>query len=233
MGWGYAVRVLVACEFSGIIRDAFITKGHDAISCDLLPTESPGPHIQGDVTCQLREPWDLVIACPPCTFLSYAGTAHWNKPGRAEKREEALAFFLLCYNANAPRICVENPFGYVHRAFRPADQVINPFDFGEPIRKRTCLWIRNLPLLWRHDDLFSVGGPRAVPPPEPIYVGVRKASGKPKARYETDCSGRKMAVRKWHRTEPLSCATDEERRHLRSKFFPSIAQAMAEQWNFP
>lgn len=224
------MNVLVACEFSGIIRDAFSAKGHDAISCDLLPTESPGPHIQGDVTAELRKPWDLVIACPPCTYLSYAGTAHWNKPGRAELRADALEFFKLCLAANAARVCVENPFGLPNQAVRPSDQIINPFDFGEPIRKRTCLWLKGLPLLWRADDLFGGDSPAPVPPPEPIYVGTRIASGKPKARYETDCAGRKMAQRKWHRTEAMSCATDEERRHERSRFFPSIARAMAEQW---
>lgn len=224
------MKVLIACEFSGIVRDAFIARGHDAVSCDLLPTESPGPHIQGDVVAELCKPWDLVIAHPPCTFLSYAGTAHWHKPGRSEKRQEAMEFFMRCYRANAPRVCVENPFGLPCQQFRPADQIINPFDFGESIRKRTCLWLRGLPLLWRGDDLFAVGGNQPVPPPEPIYIGVRKNSGKPKARYETDCAGRKMAVRRWHTTEAISCATDEERRHERSRSFRSIANAMAEQW---
>lgn len=225
------MRVLVACEFSGTVRDAFLAIGHDAISCDILPTENPGPHIQGDVIPILREPWDLIIAHPPCTYLSYAGTAHWNKPGRAEKRGKAMAFFMECYNANSEKVCVENPFGLPCQEFRQPNQKINPFDFGEPVRKRTCLWLRGLLPLFRSDELFGLGSKLpTLSPPEPIYVGVRIASGKRKARHAVDCAGRSGPLRRWHWTEGLSHATDEERRHERSRSFKSIATAMAEQW---
>ncbi|WP_223847228.1 hypothetical protein [Hymenobacter montanus] len=116
------MRVLVACEYSGIVRDAFLAAGHDALSCDLLPTENPGPHHQGDVRELLREGWDLMIAHPPCRYLSYAGTRHWNAPGRAEKREEALKFMRELYHAPIEFVAVENPKGYLGQAFRPADQ---------------------------------------------------------------------------------------------------------------
>lgn len=222
------MRVLIACEFSGIVRDAFTARGHDAWSCDLLPSERPGQHIQGDVTPILREPWDLVIAHPPCTYLSYAGNAHWNNPGRAKKREEAMAFFMECYNANAPRVCVENPFGYPVKAFRRPCQIINPFDFGEPIRKRTCLWLRGLMILWRGDDLFEGTG-QPVPPPEPVYVGVRKATGKPEKRYTQDVRPHKRFAGQWHWIESVSPGMD--RAHERSRSFPSIAATMAEQWS--
>lgn len=215
-------RILVACEFSGIIRDAFSARGHDAWSCDLLPSERPGQHIQGDVVPILREPWDLVIAHPPCTYLSYAGTAHWNKPGRAEKRGEAMEFFIQCYDANAPKVCVENPFGWPCQAFKKPSQIVNPFDFGQPIRKRTCLWLRGLPLLWRGDDLFRGSG-TPVDPPEPVYIGTRIATGKPKRRYTQD-----VRPRNWHWIESVSPGMD--RAHERSRSFPSIAAAMAEQW---
>lgn len=223
------MKILIACEMSGIVRDAFIARGHDAISCDLMPSERPGPHVQGDVRGMLKQLWDMVIAHPPCTYLSYAGNAHWNRPGRAALREEAMDFFMACYQANRPKVCVENPFGLPNQRFRPSDQIINPFDFGEAHRKRTCLWLRGLPLLWRGDDLFADGNSSPVAPPEPIYVGVRKASGKSKPRHETDCGGRKMS-RRWHRTEAISCATDEQRRIERSRTFASIASAMASQW---
>lgn len=219
--------MLVACEFSGIVRDAFVARGHDAWSCDLLPTERPGNHIQGDVLPLLKEPWDLVIAHPPCTYLSYAGTAHWNKPGRAELRNDALRFFVACYNANAPKVCVENPFGYPCQAFKQPSQVVNPFDFGEAVRKRTCLWLRGLPILMTSNDLWG-HSVAAVAPPEPIYVGVRKATGKPKARYETDVVGATGRRRRWHWTESVSPTKD--RRRERSRTFTSIARAMAEQW---
>lgn len=219
------MRVLVACEFSGIVRDAFAARGHDAWSCDLLPTERPGQHIEGDVTSQLARPWDLVVAHPPCTFLTYAGTAHWNKPGRAENRVKAMAFFMACYRANAPKVCVENPFGLPYKEFRKPDQIVNPFDFGQSIRKRTCLWLRGLPILYRGDDLFAVGTTMPVPAPEPLYVGTRIATGKRKARYAMDTS-----VRRWHWTEPQSSASHKDRAHERCRSFQSIADAMAEQW---
>ena len=203
------MRVLIACEFSGLVRDAFRAHGHDAWSCDLLPTEREGPHIQGDVSPLLRKPWDIVIAHPPCTFLSYAAKKYWDRPGRAEKREAALSFFMECYNANAPRVCVENPVGLPNTVFRKPDQVIQPFFFHERQRKTTCLWLRGLhPLDSRKtDELF--GPATHLPPPEPIYVD--RKSGK--RRYFTDAiSGGKYGG------------------HKRSRTFQGIADAMAEQW---
>ena len=220
------MKVLVACEFSGIVRDAFRERGHDAWSCDLLPSERPGFHIEQDVFIAIAaRKWDMMIAHPPCTYLTYAGTAHWNKPGRSEARDLAMKFFMDLYNADIPKVCVENPFGYPWKAFRRADQTINPFDFGESVRKRTCLWLRNLPILFRCGELFPVGQTgESVSAPEPIYVGTRLKSGKPKARYTVDCT----RPRRIHSTEAMS--SDKNRAHERSRSFPSIAKAMAEQW---
>lgn len=220
------MKILIACEFSGIVRDAFIAKGHDAMSCDLLPTERPGPHYQGEVENILEDGWDMMIAHPPCTYLSYAGTAHWNKPGRAEQRTKAMAFFMSLVNAPINKICIENPFGLPCQEYRPPDQIVNPFDFGEPVRKRTCLWLKNLPALivgrglWR--DLATVP---ALPPPEPVYVGVRKATGKPKNGYMVEAPTKKRAL---HWTEAMSYSAN--RQHERSRFFVGIANAMADQW---
>ena len=140
------MRILVACEYSGIVRDAFLKNGHDAISCDLLPTDSPGPHYQGSVLDIIDENWDMMIGHPPCTFLSYSGLKYWDRPGRAEKREEALNFFKTLYNSNIPRIALENPMGYVS-TWKHYDQLIEPYYFGDPEKKRTCLWLKNLPPL--------------------------------------------------------------------------------------
>jgi hypothetical protein len=202
------MRVLVACECSGAVRDAFLALGHDAISCDLLPSETPGSHVQGDVTPMLGDPWDLVIAHPPCTFLSYAATKYWNRPGRAEKREAALSFFVACYNANAPRVCVENPVGYPNTVFRKPDQVIQPFHYGDRQRKQTCLWLRGLLPLWSRptDELF--GTRTHTDPPEPTYVDHK--------------SGKKRYF-----TEAISGGGGGGKR---SKTFPGIAAAMAQQW---
>jgi len=149
------MRVLVACEFSGIVRDAFIARGHDAISADLLPSERPGPHVVGDVLPLLREPWDLVIAHPPCTYLTNAG-ARWlyvggrgNVPDLARwaEMEAAADFFYDCYNANAPMVVVENPIMHRNAAIRPADQYVQPWQFGHGEVKATGLWMRGLPKL--------------------------------------------------------------------------------------
>jgi len=157
----------VACERSGTVRDAFIARGHDAWSCDLQ--ESSGNHIQGDVLPILAQGWDLIIAHPPCTYLSVVANAHAKKPGRSEKRDAAFEFFMACVNAPCAKICVENPVGYPCTKYRHADQIIDPFDFGEPERKRTALWLKGLPLLQRthaeNDDLFL---PTCMPPPSEI-----------------------------------------------------------------
>lgn len=142
------MRVLVACEYSGRVRDAFITKGHDAVSCDLLPTDAPGPHYQGDVRDLLSEQWDLLIAFPPCTYLCSSGL-HWNKrvPSRAAQTQDALDFVRLLLNAPIERIALENPVGCISTNVRKPDQVIQPWQFGHPESKTTCLWLKGLPPL--------------------------------------------------------------------------------------
>ena len=140
------MKVLVACEFSGIVRDAFSERGHDAISCDLLPTERPGPHIQGDVRELLREPWDLVIAHPPCRYLTKARGSFY---GDDDELYPAMEFFIDCQNANAPKVAVENPtmYKFVRRIVGEPDCVVEPFHYGEPYSKRTCFWLKGLPPL--------------------------------------------------------------------------------------
>jgi hypothetical protein len=135
----------VACEFSGVVRDAFRARGHDAWSCDLLPTERPGPHIQGDVLGVLGDGWDVMVAHPPCTYLSRAGARWWK--GREHLATDAAAFVLALWNAPIPRVAIENPIGMLNRLWRYPDQTIEPWHFGDPYTKRTCLWLRGLPPL--------------------------------------------------------------------------------------
>lgn len=137
------MRVLVACEFSGIVRDAFRARGADAVSCDLLPSERAGPHIQGDVIPLLSEPWDLVVAFPPCTHLAVSG-ARWFKEKRHEQ-DDALAFVALL--AALPRYVIENPIGALSTRWRKPDQIIQPWMFGHGETKATCLWLRGVPPL--------------------------------------------------------------------------------------
>ena len=142
------MRVLVACEFSGIVRDAFRAKGHDAWSCDMLPSErDPAFHIQGDVLGYLRgnPPWDLMIAHPPCTHLAVSG-ARWFKDKRVEQ-DMAIDFFMQMINAPIEKICVENPVSIMSTRYRKPDQIIQPWMFGHGETKATCLWLKNLPLL--------------------------------------------------------------------------------------
>ena len=215
------MKILVACEYSGIVRDAFAALGHEAWSCDLLPTEKPGPHLQGDIRLFLGEcqannykQWDLMIAHPPCTYLSYAANGYWNMPGRAAKRLDALDFFLTLWNAPIDKICLENPLGCADAIIEKHTQIINPYYFGEPHLKRTCLWLKNLPkLIHRKDnDLFGIA--THVGKPEPIY---------------TDKSGKKRYF-----TDAANGAHGEGNSFKkRSKTFESIAAAMADQWGQP
>ena len=146
------MKVLVACEYSGIVRDAFAAKGHNAWSCDILPTESPGNHYQGDVLEHLDKGWDLMIAHPPCTYLSNAGARYLYPKGKLNEDRyklglKAKEFFMALYNAPINKICVENPISSRIFALPKYTQTIQPYEYGHPVQKKTCLWLKNLPEL--------------------------------------------------------------------------------------
>lgn len=197
------MRVLVACETSGIIRDAFRRRGHDAVSCDLLACDDDGPHARGDVRAILdqRWDWDLLIAHPPCTYLCSSGL-HWNRriPERENQTNEALDFVRELMEAPVPRIAIENPVGRIGTAIRPADQYIQPYEFGHDASKKTGLWLKNLPLL------------RATG-----FVEPRMVDGKPRWANQTDSGQNRLGP-------------SEDRWALRSRTYSGIAEAMAEQW---
>ena len=142
------MRVLIACEFSGVVRDAFIAAGHDAVSCDLMPSEKPGPHITGNVTQLLNDSWDLMIAHPPCTYICNSGV-RWlhSRPGRWELLNEAKIFFNLFLNSDIEKIAIENPIPHKYAELPKYTQIIQPWQFGHGETKKTCLWLKNLPLL--------------------------------------------------------------------------------------
>ncbi len=140
------MRVLIGCEFSGVVRDAFIARGHDAVSCDLLPSETPGPHIQGDVLYPaMHGPWDLAIFHPPCTHLAVSG-ARWFKAKNAEQ-QQALEFVKTLLDAPITRIALENPISIISSRIRKPDQIIQPWQFGHGEVKATCLWLKGVPAL--------------------------------------------------------------------------------------
>jgi len=142
------MRVLIACEFSGVVRDAFIRGGHEAVSCDLLPSESDGPHYQGDVRDILDYPWDLVIAHPPCTDLAVSGARYFAAKRASASQYASAAFFLLFARlSHVPRVAIENPVGIMSTLWRRPDQIIQPWQFGHGETKATCLWIKGLPRL--------------------------------------------------------------------------------------
>jgi len=202
-------RVLIACEYSGTVREAFRKRGFDAWSCDLLPTEIPGQHIQGDVLPVLGDGWDLIIAHPPCTHLAVSGARHFEAKRADGRQAEAIEFFMAMINAPAFHIAVENPVCIMSSVYRPADQVINPFYFGDEARKKTCLWLKNLPKLChiRHDDLFE----------KKTWVSEGEL-----IHYD---SGRTMP--KWY--ADAFRLPKEQRQKIRSKTFQGIADAMATQ----
>lgn len=141
------VKVLVACEYSGVVRDAFLKKGYEAMSCDLLPTENPGPHYQGDIRDVLNYPWDLMIAHPPCTHLSVSGAKHFEKKKQLGLQQAGVSFFMMLAKADIPKICIENPVSIISSIWCKPSQIIQPWQFGHGETKATCLWLKGLPKL--------------------------------------------------------------------------------------
>lgn len=158
------MRVLIACEYSGTVRDAFLARGHEAMSCDLLPTDAPGPHYQGDVRDVLHYPWDLMIAHPPCTHLSVSGARHFEAKRMDGRQQAAVSFFMELARAPIPMIAIENPVCVMSSLYRKPDQTIQPHMFGHPESKATCLWLKNLPLLRPTHDVRAAMAelPRSV-----------------------------------------------------------------------
>jgi len=208
-------KVLIACECSGAVRDAFAAKGFDAWSCDIKPTERPGQHIQGDALEAIKsQQWDLMIAHPPCTYLAVSGAGwFYNKDGsrnerRWELQAEALEFVKALMAADIPKIAVENPISVISTRIRKPDQIIQPWWFGHPHTKSTCLWLKGLPLL-KPTNIVEKGG---------YKTWVCSTTGRIKRQsqwdYDAACKGR----------------TPAERAAIRSRTFQGIADAMADQW---
>ena len=196
------MRVLVACESSGAVRDAFIRAGHDAVSCDLLPTDAPGPHYQGSVLDIIADGWDLMVAHPPCTYLSVSGM-HWTTRGLRDPKltEDALEFARALMNAPIEKIAIENPVSIISSRIRKPDQIIQPHQFGHDASKKTCLWLKNLPLLKPTN-----------------HIPGRMVGGKLRWANQTDSGQNRLPPSK-------------DRWKLRSQTYWGIAQAMAEQWS--
>jgi len=195
------MRVLIACEYSGAVRDAFKRAGHDAMSCDLLPTDVAGWHYQGDVMDVIGDGWDLMIAHPPCTYLCASGL-HWNKrrPERAQQTAEALDFVRMLLDAPIARIALENPIGCISTQIRKPTQTIQPWQFGHDASKATCLWLKNL-----------------APLTPTQTIAPRMVDGRKRWANQTDSGQNRL---------PPSA----DRWKIRSETYRGIADAMAAQW---
>jgi site-specific DNA-cytosine methylase len=197
------MRVLVACEFSGIVREAFKERGHDAWSCDLLPTEIQGQHIQGNVLKILNDGWDLMIAHPPCTHLAVCGAPSFKHKIADGRQQGAIDFFMSIATAHIGKIAIENPICIMSSRYRKPDQIIQPCYFGDADSKKICLWLKNLPPLYFGPLLTNV-----VEPKDKVFRSKKTKSGF--SRY--------------------SAIHESGQGHQRSRFFQGIANAMAEQW---
>lgn len=196
------MKILIACEYSGKVRDSFRQRGHEAVSCDLLPTDVPGPHYQGDVFDIINDGWDMMIGFPPCTYVCVSGL-HWNKKvqGRQQKTDEAIEFFKTLLSVDIPHIALENPVGCLSTYVRKPDQIIQPYQFGDDASKKTCLWLKNLP------------------PLKPTkYIEPRIVDGKPRWGNQTDSGQNNLPPTK-------------DRWKIRSETYTGIANAMADQWS--
>lgn len=195
------MKVLIACEFSGTVREAFRKLGHDAWSCDLEPTDTPGNHYQGDVLDILKEGWDLMIAHPPCTHLAVSGARHFEQKRKDGRQKQGIDFFMEMINAPIPKIAVENPVGIMSSLYRKPNQIIEPYEYGYECTKKTCLWLKDLPLL-KPTNIVGKGD---------IWVAK---------------SGKRMS--QWYYDS--SCLPPKQREKMRNKTFQGIADAMAQQW---
>lgn len=197
------MRVLIACEFSGTVREAFKAKGHDAWSCDLEPTDLPGNHYQGDVMDIIADGWDLMIAHPPCTHLAVSGARHFEQKRKDGRQQQGIDFFMQMINAPISKIAVENPIGIMSTIYKKPDQIIQPFEYGHSTTKGTCLWLKGLPLL----------KPTNIVKKEEII---------------TLSSGKRMS--KWYYETSKLNFKNGSRAKARNKTFQGIADAMADQW---
>lgn len=195
------MKVLIACEFSGTVREAFRKLGHDSWSCDIVKSDDDSPyHIQDDVLKIINNEWDMMIAFPPCTHLAVSGAKHFAKKKEDGRQQQGIEFFMNLINADIPLIAVENPVGIMSTIYRKPDQIINPFEFGHNVSKKTCLWLKDLPKL-KATNLVDPG------------------------EYITFPSGKRM--HKWYADKAFG---GEARQKVRNKTFKGIADAMAQQW---
>lgn len=219
------MKILVACEFSGVVREAFNARaGCYAVSCDLLPCEDgrSDVHFQGDVREILNNDWDLIIAHPPCTHLASSGAAHFAAKRADGRQQEGIDFFMLFTRLKCPRVCIENPVGIMSRLYRKPDQIIQPYQFGHPESKATCLWLKGLPKLVKTHDLEPIWRKNLDGTDAKDSKGKRynAAHNRPQIRWENQTASGQNKL-----------GPSKDRWKLRSITYSGIAAAMADQWS--
>jgi len=214
------MKILVACEESQAVTIELRKRGHEAFSCDILECSGGHTewHIKGDVLEQLDKGWDMMIAFPPCTHLAVSGAAWFEQKRKDGRQQQGIDFFMSIVNAPIEKIAIENPVGIMSTIYREPDQIIQPYYFGDEAQKTTCLWLKNLPLLYHNDkpNLFDK---------DVTHVG--------KGEFFEWVDGKTGNIKKqpkWYADAFMNAKTKDEVGHLRSKTFPGIAKAMAEQW---
>ena len=209
------MKILIACEESQAVCKEFRFLGHEAYSCDIQDCSGDKPqwHIKGDVIEQLNKGWDMMISFPPCTHLAVSGAAWFEEKRKDGRQQEGIDFFMKMVNAPIKRIAIENPIGIMSKIYRKPDQIIHPYYFGDNVSKSTCLWLKNLPKLL-HNKTVNLFEPKPTWV-EPVFTEFLYSNGKTVRHSEIS--------NKWYKSA-------EERSRERSKTFPGIAKAMAEQW---
>ena len=208
LGLGLLMKILIACEFSGTVREAFTKLGHDVTSCDIEPTDIPGKHYQGDVNDIINDGWDMMIAFPPCTHLAVSGSRHFEQKRKDGRQQQGIDFFMSMINAPIPKIAVENPIGIMSRIYRKPNQIIQPYHHGHEASKSTCLWLKELPLL-KPTNIVGKGE---------VFIS---STGKKYPAWSHDAVGKNG--------KKVGYNTDEMKK-IRNKTFQGIADAMADQW---
>jgi site-specific DNA-cytosine methylase len=215
------MKILIACEESQAVCKEFRKLGHEAYSCDILECSGGHPewHIKQDIYEVINDKWDIMIAFPPCTHLTVSGARHFEQKKKDGRQKQGIDFFMSMINAPIQKIAVENPIGIMSNYYRKPDQIIQPYYFGDPFQKSTCLWLKNLPKLYYNlePNLFDKNITSTKDKGEMVYWIDKK-------------TGKKKCQAKWYYDALINAKTKEERSTLRSKTFPGIAKAMAEQW---
>jgi len=224
------MKILIACEFSATVREAFKLKGHEAWSCDILPTEIPGLHYHGNVEDILYDKWDMIIAFPPCTHLAVSGARYFAQKRADGRQQQGIDFFMQFVNVDCQKVVIENPIGIMSTIYRKPDQIIQPYEYGHSESKKTCLWLKGLPKLIPTKIMEPVWRKN------PDGTDYRDKNGKGSRYSEQHYNPQAWAKIRWANQTPSGqnkLGPSPDRAKIRSITYQGIADAMVDQWSNP